>query len=48
MKIKLNPNDDLPLKKMEEPYIMVIIRSVFNEDSKCYPHIFVDKYLYVS
>ena len=38
MKIKFNSDDNLPLKKTLELYNMVIVvKSVFHEDSKHYP-----------
>ena len=41
MKIKFNSHDDLPLKKTTELHNMVIVvRSVFHEDSKHYPQVF--------
>ena len=40
MKIKFNEDDDLTLKKILELYNMVIVvRSDFHEDKKCYPQI---------
>ena len=40
MKIKFNSDDDLPLKKMVELQNMVIVvRSVFQEDNKYYPQL---------
>ena len=47
MKIKFNSNDDLPLKKLLKFHAMaIIIRSVFEEDGKLYPQIFLDDSLY--
>ena len=47
MKIKFNSDDDLPLKKMLEPFYMVIvIRSPFHEDNKYYLQVFLDECLY--
>ena len=41
MKIKLNSDDDLPLNKPLKFHAMtIIIRSVFEEDGKLYPHFF--------
>ena len=43
MKIKFHSDDDLPLKKTLELYdIMIVVRSVFNDGSKYYPHVFLD------
>ena len=47
MKIKFNPDDDLPLNKQLKFHNMVItIRSVFEEDGKLYPQVFLDDTLY--
>ena len=47
MKIKFNSDDDLPLNKPLEFHLMTInIRSVFEEDGKLYPQIFLDDTLY--
>ena len=47
MKIKFNSNDDLPLNKLLKFHLMTItIRSVFEEDGKLYPQIFLDDTLY--
>ena len=47
MKIELNPDDDLPLKKPLKLHNMTItIRSVFKEDGKLYPQVFLDDTLY--
>ena len=47
MKIKFNSDDDLPLKKSLNFHIMTItIRSVFEEDGKLYPQVFIDDTLY--
>ena len=47
MKIKFNSNDDLPLNKSLKFHNMPIaIRSVFEEDSKLYPQVFLDDTLY--
>ena len=47
MKIKFNSNDDLPLNKPLKFHLMTItIRSVFEEDGKLYPQIFLDYSLY--
>ena len=43
MKIKFNSDDDLPLNKLLKFYLMTItIRSVFEEDGKLYPQVFLD------
>ena len=47
MKIKFNSNDDLPLNKLLKLHLMAItIRSVFEEDVKLYPQVFLDVTLY--
>ena len=47
MKFKFNSDDDLPLNKPLKFHTMtVIIRSVFEEDSKLYPQVFLDDALY--
>ena len=47
MKIKFNSDDDLPLnKKRKLPMLTIIVRSVFEEDGKYYPQIFIDECLY--
>ena len=43
MKIKFNSDDDLPLNKPLKFHLMTItIRSVFKEDGKLYPQLFLD------
>ena len=47
MKIKFDSDDDLPLNKPLKFHAMpIIIRSVFEEDGKLYPQLFVDGTLY--
>ena len=47
MKIKFNSDDYLPLNKPLKFYAMtLIIRSVFEEDGKIYPQVFLDDALY--
>ena len=47
MKIKFNFDDDLPLKNTLKFHSMAItIRSVFEEDGKLYPQVFLDDILY--
>ena len=47
MKIKFNSDDDLPLNKPLKFHVMtIVIRSVFKEDGKLYPQIFLDDTLY--
>ena len=44
-KIKFNSDDDLPLKKPLKFHLMTI-RSIFEEDGKLYPQVFLDDTLY--
>ena len=47
MKIKFNSDDDLSLNKPLKFHLMTItIRSVFEEDDKLYPQVFLDDTLY--
>ena len=47
MKIKFNPEDEIPLsKQLNIPNITVIIRNIFEKDSKYYPQMFIDECLY--
>ena len=47
MKIKFNSDDDLPLNKQLKFHNMTItIRSVFEENGKLYPQVFLDDILY--
>ena len=47
MKIKFNSDDDLQVNKpLKFRAITIIIRSVFEEDGKLYPQIFLDDDLY--
>ena len=47
MKIKFNSDDNLPLNKPLKFHLMTItIRSVFEEDGKLYPQVFLDDTLY--
>ena len=49
MKIKFNSNDNLPLNKpLKFHNLTVIVRSVFQEDSKYYPQLFLYECLYES
>ena len=43
MKIKFSPDDHLPLNKMLKLRILtIIVRSIFEEDCKYYPQVFLD------
>ena len=47
MRIKFNSDDDLPLNKIVKLRMLIIfIRSVFEEDFKYYPQVFLDECLY--
>ena len=47
MKIKFNSDDDLTLIKSLKFHAMtIVIRSVFEEDGKLYPQVFLDDDLY--
>ena len=47
VKIKFNSDDDLPLNKSLKFHLMTItIRSVFEEEGKLYPQVFLDDDLY--
>ena len=47
MEIKFNCDDDLPLNKSLKFHAVAInIRSVFEEDGKLYPQLFLDDTLY--
>ena len=47
MKIKFNSDDDLPLNKpLQFHMITIIMRSVFEEDGKLYPQVFLGDALY--
>ena len=47
MKIKYKSDDSLPLNKTLKLHnLTIIVRSVFEEDGKYYPEIFLDECLY--
>ena len=47
MKIKFNSDDDLPLnKKLKLHNMTMAIRSVFQEDNKYYPKVFLNECLH--
>ena len=47
MKIEFNSDDDLPLnKQLKFINLTIIIRTVFEEDDKYYPQIFLDECFY--
>ena len=46
MKIKFNSGDNLPLNKILKLHMLtIIVRSVFGEDGKYYPQVFLDEFL---
>ena len=47
MKIKFNSDDNLPLNKLLRIHMLtVIVRSVFQENNRYYPQVFLDECLY--
>ena len=47
MKIKFNSDDNLPLNsQLKFLSVTIIVRSVFEEDGKYYPQVFLDECLY--
>ena len=47
MKIKFNSDDDFPLnKQLNFLSLTIIIKNIFEKDSKYYPQIFLDDCLY--
>ena len=47
MKIKFNSDDNLPLNsQLKFLSLTIIVRSVFEEDGKYYPQVFLDECLY--
>ena len=47
MKIKFNSDDDLSLNKTLKLHMLtIIVRSVFEEDGKCYTQVFLNECLY--
>ena len=46
MKIKIN-TDDLPLNRpLKFPTMTVVVRSVFEDEGKFYPHVYLDECLH--
>ena len=46
-KIGDNTDDDIPLNKpLKFPSLTIIIRCIFQNGKKLYPHIYLEKYLY--
>ena len=47
MRIKFNSDDNPPLNKIVKLHMLtIIVRSVFREDGKYYPQVFLDECLY--
>ena len=47
MKIKFNSDEDLPLNKVLKLHnLIIVIRSVFQEEEKNSPQVFLDECLY--
>ena len=47
MKMKFDSDDDLPLnKQLKFPTVTIVVRSVFEDEGKLYPHIYLDEFLY--
>ena len=47
MKIKFDTEDNLPLNKQLKLHMLtIIVRSVFEEDGKFYPQLYLDDCLY--
>ena len=47
MKIKFNSDDELPRNKtIEISSMIIVVRAVFHENDKYYPHIVLDECLY--
>ena len=45
MKINFNSDDDLPLNKALKPHnLRIIVRSVFEENGKYHPQVFLDEF----
>ena len=49
MKINFSSDDDLPLNKILKLHnLTIFVRSVFEEDGKYYPQVFLDEWFYES
>ena len=47
MRIKFDTDDKLPLDKtINYPIITIVLRAVFHENDKYYPHDLLDEFLY--
>ena len=46
MKIKFDTDDDLPLdKQLKFPTMTIVVRSVFEDEGKFYPQVYLDECL---
>ena len=47
MKIKFSSDNNLPLNKISKlQNLIIVVRSVFQEENKYYPQVFLHEYLY--
>ena len=47
MKIKFNPDNELPINKtIEIPIMTLVVRAIFLEHTKCYAQVFLEECLY--
>ena len=47
MRIKFDSDDDLPLyKQLKFPTMTIFVRSIFEEDGKYYPQVFLFEYFF--
>ena len=47
MKIKFDSDDNLPLNKLINIHtVTIVVRTVFHENNKYYPQVFLDEFLY--
>ena len=47
MKIKFDANDNFPInKQLKFPTMTIVVRSVFEENGKYYPQVYLDECLY--
>ena len=47
MKIKFSSDDNLPLNKISNiDNMKIVVRSIFQEDNRYYPQVFLDECLY--
>ena len=46
IKIRFNSDDNLPFNEILKLHLTIVVRSVFQEDNKYFPHMFLDECLY--